>query len=56
MIQRMEGKFPLMCSENKRSPSAQMEGPFALYFPFFSLLGQTIAVILRRIFHRKAHK
>ena len=56
MIQRMEGKFPLKFSENKRNPTTQMEVPFALYFPSFSLLQQTIAVILRQIFHRKAHK
>lgn len=36
MIQGMEGKFPLKCSENKRSPSNQMEVPFALCFPFLS--------------------
>lgn len=30
--------------------------PFAFHFPSLSLLRQTVAVVLRLIFHRKAHK
>lgn len=56
MTRGMEGTFPLKCSENKRSPDAICFLFSTSLSASLSLLRQTIAVVFRPTFHRKAHK